>query len=613
MPQHTNVAIARIRYTRADLAALRAYLQRLPINQIALLYYTEEDLDALGCISEAALRNRLENLRDQLVIDAAQTNLYLADTLHKARQSGLWTPKLADFLVKAGETNGSTPQRQDSISAWFRPRVARVLQEESVRTLADLITLIEVCGSGWWKPVRCIGAGKAQRIEAWLKQHSTSLGELRWKSQPSSIIVKSVELFQGSLHLVPLERIRLSDKLSGCNGQNRAISFCQISARNDLEAIEAYLYRFRNNEKTQRSYRKEVERFLLWCIVELGKPMSSVSQEDCELYKDFLANPGPNWIGHKAIRHGARWKPFSGILSSVSQRYAIQVIRTFFTWLVNVRYLAGNPWLAVNDPKTPRMITPLQINKALPVELWKKLSREGGIFDQIASIPAKELATHYRLRGKTAQIDLPAQFRLAKATLLLLGEGGLRREEATFAMRNHLKPVINTDLWELNVLGKRNKWRTIFLSSRTVDSLEAHWKDRGLNFSFGMSEIPLLSPLFIPQTKESKQKHIQDNGKMRYDSGFSQDGLYRMIKTALKRISENNTLDLDDSERRILRQTYPHSLRHMFGTQAAAEQVPLDVLQRIMGHASLQTTTIYVQAEKQRSIEEMGNFFKKNR
>ncbi len=31
---------------------------------------------------------------------------------------------------------------------------------------------------------------------------------------------------------------------------------------------------------TQRAYRKEAERFLLWAIVEKGEPLSSMTQED---------------------------------------------------------------------------------------------------------------------------------------------------------------------------------------------------------------------------------------------------------------------------------------------------------------------------------------------
>ena len=59
-----------------------------------------------------------------------------------------------------------------------------------------------------------------------------------------------------------------------------------------------------------------------------------------------------------------------------------------------------------------------------------------------------------------------------------------------------------------------------------------------------------------------------------------------------------------------LRRAAPHAFRHTFGTLAVAGEVPLDVVQKLLGHASLQTTTIYVQAEKKRNIRELGKFFK---
>ncbi|MFB9127763.1 hypothetical protein ACFFYR_33090 [Paraburkholderia dipogonis] len=40
--------------------------------------------------------------------------------------------------------------------------------------------------------------------------------------------------------------------------------------------------------------------------------------------------------------------------------------------------------------------------------------------------------------------------------------------------------------------------------------------------------------------------------------------------------------------------------------------MPLDVVQRVPGHASLQTTSIYVQAEKQRLLREVGDLYRKN-
>ena len=39
----------------------------------------------------------------------------------------------------------------------------------------------------------------------------------------------------------------------------------------------------------------------------------------------------------------------------------------------------------------------------------------------------------------------------------------------------------------------------------------------------------------------------------------------------------------------------PHGLRHGFGVQALMKDVPLPLVQRWMGHADLETTTIYLQ------------------
>ena len=53
-----------------------------------------------------------------------------------------------------------------------------------------------------------------------------------------------------------------------------------------------------------------------------------------------------------------------------------------------------------------------------------------------------------------------------------------------------------------------------------------------------------------------------------------------------------------------------HWLRHTFGTLAIAREVPLDVIQAQMGHASIQTTTaIYGRAPLQRRVDALKPAF----
>ena len=55
--------------------------------------------------------------------------------------------------------------------------------------------------------------------------------------------------------------------------------------------------------------------------------------------------------------------------------------------------------------------------------------------------------------------------------------------------------------------------------------------------------------------------------------------------------------------------TSAHVFRHTFGTRAVARDMPIDVVQRILGHASLQTTSIYVRAERQRMLDEAAKYY----
>jgi integrase len=55
--------------------------------------------------------------------------------------------------------------------------------------------------------------------------------------------------------------------------------------------------------------------------------------------------------------------------------------------------------------------------------------------------------------------------------------------------------------------------------------------------------------------------------------------------------------------------TSAHAFRHTFGTRAVARDMPIDVVQRILGHASLQTTSIYVHAERQRMLDAAAQYY----
>ena len=80
----------------------------------------------------------------------------------------------------------------------------------------------------------------------------------------------------------PLEYLDAPGELTGETGTNRAPSFItkQISANNDLQAIQSWLAEFNDSPQTHRTYRKEAERLLLWSLIEKQKPLSSLTRDD---------------------------------------------------------------------------------------------------------------------------------------------------------------------------------------------------------------------------------------------------------------------------------------------------------------------------------------------
>ncbi|MGF6870676.1 integrase [Paraburkholderia sp. MM5477-R1] len=590
-----SIALTR-RYTRSDFTALRAFVQRVPAATIARLYFTEDEDGNVPTAGWAdAYLRRMQAVLVELALEHGSP--VLADYLKasaKAHGSARLTAVSLKMVEQAAALAVAQPQLDHGVGMWFRPLVAQRLKAEGIATLGDLIDFCNGRGGSWWRAVPRIGAGRARLIVAWLRRHEAVLerrvdADVDLADPLTAPAGELVTIDGGSRALVPLERMAVGHALSGAHGSNRSGAFPYISAHHDLDAVRTYLYRFRQQPKTLRAYTKELERFLLWSVTVRKKPLSSLLADDCEAYKDFLASPDPAFVGPKAPRASGRWKPFaSAELGAESQKYAIRALRAAFGWLVAVRYLAGNPWEAVTDPVVVERIDRIRVDRALPAALWQRI--RNFIDMQCDAADA-------------------SYWRAVRVVLLLGGDSGLRREELARATRERLSPTsfgdAETPVWQLLVIGKRSKERVVPVSPATIDALQMHWRDRGLDFCTATSG-PLLAPMFIPRTRLAQKKHA-DGTPLAYHP----DSLNTMIAWAMKRLIAGMP-DLTTAETNLLAGTSPHAFRHTFGTQATAEDVPLDVVQRVLGHASLQTTSIYVQAEKQRMLREVNDFYRKN-
>jgi site-specific recombinase XerD len=361
-------------------------------------------------------------------------------------------------------------------------------------------------------------------------------------------------------------------------GSNRApATQAQIGAHTDPEAIHAWLARYADTPTTFQNYRKEAERLLLWTLMELGKPLSSLTQEDLLHYQRFLANPYPTerWImpkNHRASRQDPHWRPFSGPLSPASQRQAIAVLNTLFSWLVTAGYLTGNP-LALSRQRT-RPAQP-HITRYLTNDLWITVKTT------IESLPRntpRDQAHYHRIRWLFSLLYLC----------------GLRISEVTRNTMGNFSHRINPggqEYWWLEITGKGNKTRLVPATSELLAELTYYRQSRNL------------PPL--PQSGESTPLLLPIGNQLR---PLTRAAIHLIIKTIFMRAAEQLRVAKPEQteQAKQLERASAHWLRHTAGSRMADGNLDLRHIRDNLGHATLGTTSHYLHTEDDVRHRETG-------
>ncbi|MEZ5653747.1 MAG: phage integrase family protein [Burkholderiaceae bacterium] len=626
-----RVVSGTIRWLREELGAAarkqarhgRARLIELDLSQIPPMP------DTLPSLEDWALENGWDGFSEREILEAYQAAHAHLENTRAGRRARLIEKQLS-ALRWLEELIAQAPGAGDACAAWLSAGVAQRLAEADIFTLAQLIERINGVGRLWHRPIQALGPVKARRIEAWLREHQASIG-LRLGGH---VEVARSKLFRDELDRVvapatevrPLEKFRVPAELDGRAGRYRQPQAqCLLAATNDYDAILAWIKskhalspeeqarkRARRRGRgsmpaeaplawlevlshTQRACRKEAERFLLWAILERGKPLSSMTTEDCVAYRDFLANPQPTgiWCGPRSReRWSPLWRPFEGPLSVPAQHQAVTILKNLYSFLVNQNYLMGNPWVGVAMPRKRQ--AGLDVGRSFTRKQWQF------VMGQVAMMDANE--------EKSA--------RLAFA-LGLLYATGLRLSEAVNAKVGDLTwveypagkgddgPVTG---WELRVVGKGDRIREVVVSDRAIELLRHYLRVRGLTDDLNSAE---LRDVYLLGGLSSGRRggDLQDAGRLVGESmggvptsdGISASSLYAMLKKFFGECAGA----LRTSEAKLAQRferASTHWLRHTHASHAIAGGVPIEVAQASLGHASLATTTAYVTTEKARRM-----------
>jgi len=486
------------------------------------------------------------------------------------------------------------PVRDDWVAAWFDETISKRLLLAKLATLGELMDHIASAGYRWWVGVPRLGEKGAQRIVAWLQGYESSLGILPaqslvpLRSMPINVLIQTRQTCTG---IAPLEAFVTPADLDGQTGSNRHPGAPRIDAANDYRAINSWLGTKSGNQNTHRSYQREAERLILWSVIERGKALSSLTVEDCALYRDWLSMLGRTdeadwpfrvsqsaWIGTKGIaRHMKSWKPFDGALRASSVKQTMTIASSLFEWLVRVQYCAFNPWAGVSKTltaNTDESSPDVEFMRAFSVGQWKHL-----------------------LACLAGQPNSKQTERL-KFVLPFAYSTGMRISELVDATIGRIYTMpLSDDMgvrWMLKVLGKGGKWRAVPISSGTIEALKAYLGHRGLNQDIlsNPPETPLIASLTSAGAVTSSAL------------SKSLDAFFKEVASTIK--ADGKLIEAKAFERATV-----HWLRHTCGSHLALSgEVPLNVIQRLLGHASLQTTSIYTDTSDEniwRAVENAKN------
>ena len=292
------------------------------------------------------------------------------------------------------------------------------------------------------------------------------------------------------------------------------------------------------------------------------------------------ASFGPTELGQAALTNVVRRMRSSGEVSKATLNQTLSAVGSFFDWCIAERIADEAP-----DIRRIRKISKLGADRSDP-EYYRPAELEG-LFRQAR-------------QPSSSRIRWPARDLAMCAFLAVLG---LRASELTDATldwisRERLEDVDGSATWMLQVRGKGRKTRWLPLSDELVDAHSLWHQERQDEVETLQVAIKHLRdhPQGDPerQEKQSGEEERLEDRADRFRPGpdrplfLTNEGkrfTYRQLHYWLTKLNSEASL----------RDRSPHSLRHTAGVQLAADGVPMNVIQSLLGHASVATTGIYTE------------------
>ena len=270
--------------------------------------------------------------------------------------------------------------------------------------------------------------------------------------------------------------------------------------------------------RTIRMYAYYINFFRDWIIIETANDTLSVEKIDENMIRKFRLHLSNSYVN-----------PHKGGLKKQTQNYFLVALRSFFKYLIKMKFKVISPEMIELGKQGDRTIRFLQ-----PDDL-KKL---------FAAVDTSDIMG---LRDK--------------AILEILFSTGLRVSELAKLNRDQ----VNTDAGEFGVIGKGGKARVVFLSKKAKERLTDYLQKRKDPYQ----------PLFLRYSGPKDEEELTEEKRR-----LSVRSIERMVDKYRKKAN-------------ILFKISPHVLRHSYATDLLSHGADLRSVQEMLGHKNIATTQIY--------------------
>lgn len=543
---------------RASLAALRAWYA---------------GLNARAAVAQYVGHGRADGQSSRAMLGAIRGQLAsFARTRHREDLAALLEHPASERLQRAREVlqaietlrflPAPAPLVTDRVALWLPARSARALEAHGIKTLADLTVRVPR-RRRWWAAIPGLGVTSARQIEAFFTEHPALTERAR-----------ALVPVTAQHDVTPWERLYVPQEVDGSQGTFRApTATCTLNARNDYEAVQAWLG-LHESMATQRAYRKEAERLILWAVLERGRALTSLTTEDAIAYRAFLRHPTParRWVGPARPRTASDWKPFTGGLAPRSVAYALSVVGAMFRWLIQQRYTLANPFAGIKVRGASRSES-TAVTRVFSEGEWA-----------LIQTVAQGLEWGH-------DWDVPAAQRL-RFVLDFAYATGLRISELVAATLGQIEVDGHGDHW-LHLIGKGSKAGKVAVPPMARSALDHYLMHR---------KLPITPAKWDPRTPLI--------GAIEPDNvtGITTARLWSILRRFFLKVAEVLEADSPATAEK-LRCASPHWMRHTHATHALARGAELTTVRDNLRHASVSTTSIYLHGDEVKRARQMDAAF----